>query len=282
MGEPNPGVTDGGKQPGVTDGGDVTNPGDAENQKPAGGEAEAGEGGGTSTSTPPDTLEDALKLIEANDKERSELLKKVEEGTTKFTDLSSKVGKQSDQIAVLRKLQDLQSKDPKGLIDYIAKEAGLSVEHKGGGAAPDLSNIFEEEDPAKLGAALQHSSEVAYNRLKSEFGPQLETMFHNQLKEQYPDFDDLAEDRTLLSAKLLSKDMTHLELLHLAAQGANMAAALEDAKTMGVEAYKKELAAKAQGQYPEGGEHPALDLSKHNENDPAYLKKVLTELGKIT
>ncbi len=261
-------------------GAETTKPGDAENQKPSGAEGEEGKGGGKPTEVLPENLEDALKVIQDNAGKNEELQKMVVASDKKYEDLSSKIGKQATQIGVLKKIQDLQKNNPKELIAAIAKEGGVKVDF--GDTSPDISKVFETEDPTAIEAAIKHSQNQAYAQLKAEFGPQLEAMFQNQLKTQYPDFDDLGQDRDILSGKVLSNEMTHVELLHLAAQGANMPQALEAAKAQGREDYRKELAEKAAGNFPEGGEYTPTIPKKHDENDPEYFTKVVKELGNIT
>jgi hypothetical protein len=260
----------GGDKPEATVGAETPKPGEPGSPTPTGGEAGVDGDGGKPTEVLPETLEDALAVIKDNAGKNDELQKMLTESNDKFEDLSKKVGKQSDQIGTLRRLQELQKKNPKELIASIAKDAGVSVNFTGT-TAPDLSDVFELEDPQKIQDALKHTEEQAYTRLKAEFGPQLEAMFETQLKDKYPDFDDLVDDRNILSTKVLSKEMTHLELFHLAAIGANMAAALEQAKTQGKEDFKKELSEKAAGAFPEGGEHPTITPKKYLKGRPIWL-----------
>lgn len=269
---------------------------------PAGGDANAasqpgseggnaddkGKGGGNATASMPDNLEDALKMIQVMSDTDDEKSEKLTTATTDLDDLKTKIGKQGDHVAALKKYESAVKDDPKSVIAEIASGAGLKVNF---GEAPpklDMAAALQSNDPEELKAAItalnQQSTIDAVAQVKKELGPAMDTLFENQMLQKYPDYNDLKTDRSLIQTKALAEELPWTEVFHMAAQGANLASAVTEADKQAYDRGVKETLAKLGASLPDGGAQPPDKGEKkpHDENDPEYLAAAIHHMTKMT
>jgi hypothetical protein len=235
---------------------------------------DGGEKGGEKTTLDPEAM--AAKI--------TDLEKQFKEVDDKNKDLAKKLGKQSDQVGAYKKITEAYRVDPAGFLRSVAADTGLKVSILDG-KAPDLSSLVGDDgnlDATKAEAIIEVAENRAYDRFRREHGAQTETLFKQQLSQRYKDFDTLTDDRELLKARTLSKELSSDELYHLAAQGMNLADALEAAEVRGREAYRKELADKAKGIPADPGSSTTTDgqPQKHDPKDAKYFEGVVAAMRK--
>lgn len=224
--------------------------------------------------------EPAFESLEDANAKYKELMGQLSEATEKNKTLSSKLGKQGEQVGTLKRLQSLMEQNPQGMIEEIAKQAKLNVRFGESNDDIDLEDILESQDGERLQALIDKRAEQKVSAMQKELAPQFERLFSESMKQKYPDFEDLADDRQTLASKVLSKEITQQELLHLAAQGARMPEVLAAAEKRGREKYIKELKDKTHANYPDGG--GPTQPKEHDPADRDYLMKVLSDMRNIT
>ncbi len=211
-------------------------------------------------------------------------------GQTELTDLTSKnehltmkLGKQSETVGAFKRLAEARRDDPRGLAQSILKDAGIDVTIDTGEKDLDLSGILNDEvAEGKLKTAIEAAEKRGAETVKRELTPQLNQVFEAQLREKYPDWDQLSDTREALHQSTLSKTLTYKELMQLAAQGMHMGEALESAGKQAIETYKKELAAKAAGTLDTGNDDGSGGKPKpHDPKDKAYFDNVIGSMKKI-
>lgn len=231
--------------------------------------------GGSNQPILPATLDDALKEIETSRKSVADLTSKLTETDSKYKEITRKIGVQGEQVSALRKIQDALKANPKQFISEIAKEYGVEVRMSEDDSKLSLKEAFDADDSEQLERIITAREEAAVQRVKAEIAPHIERMYEQNLRTKYPDYDGLTETRQTLQARLLSKDMTYTELVHLAAQAVHLPEALEAAKVSGRDEYQKQLRSKEGSSHPAGGEHqPAAE----GKDDRQSLQSVLAAL----
>ena len=127
----------------------------------------------------------------------------------------------------------------------------------------------------------QEGAQQAVEQVKKDLAPALNTIVENQMLEKYPDYNDLAPDRTLIQTKALSQEMPWTEVFQLAAQGANLPGALAAAEKAGYQKAMDDIASKKGASFPSGGAQPPDKGKPHDPNDPEYLRSTLHHLGNV-
>jgi hypothetical protein len=215
-------------------------------------------GGGAPAPQPPvqpATLEDALKELATTKESAEKLTKERSEFETKFNDITKKLGTQSQEVGALRKIQEIAKQRPKEFIAELAKEHGVDVKFADDDKS-SLKDAYDADDPARLESIINMRIQNEVAKVRAELNPQIEAQFENNMRQKYADFDNLAETRGMLQAKVQAKQLPYTELFHLASQAVHLPEVLAAAEAAGRDKYIKELQSKGKDAHAAGGEQP--------------------------
>lgn len=243
----------------------------------------AGAGGGSKPSdkAPGGGAGDKSVDVQAVIAERDTLKTEHEKMKTEFEKLKVTVGKQGNELGAFNALKERIKSDPRGIASEILKTAGVEAHPMNF----DSASLFDEQGNVKLTkdtfpAFMSQLKEAVTAEARMGVAPEINRIFEDNLRRNYPDFDELADTRSLLSAGVLGKKLTYLELTHLAARGYHVAEALEAAKQAGKAERDKELADKANGVLSPPGGGGNQGGGKHDPNNPEYFSKVVKGMRK--
>jgi hypothetical protein len=196
-----------------------------------------------------------------SDKDKTPTVEELQEQLSKLTGehdkLKTKIGKQSEQVGLLKKLNKSLDDDPVGFIKAAAEKKGIKI-RIGDEAESDLRKALKaEDDEGRLAILKKIDEESRDEKLKAdilkEVGGSFKVIREENLAKAFPDWDDLAEDRENVELAIVTGSIDRMELTHLAARGKNLAGAIADAKKAGREEYIAELQEKEGGQIDAGG-----------------------------
>jgi hypothetical protein len=210
--------------------------------------AETGAGGKTDGSKEP--TPDELK------KQLADLTAEHEEVSKKYEGLKKRVGEQGMQLNVLKQFGELQEKNPRGLVESIAKKAGLKL-------------TFEETD---LGGDTDDDSGKTIKQLERRIMTRLESgllpLHQARMIEKYPDFEEKTAIRQGLASIHQAGRIPDDELYHLAVMGMTLPDVVRQAKELGKQEYLDSLNKKNAEQIdvgsggPDKGKKGILDFSE--------------------
>jgi hypothetical protein len=209
-------------------------------QKPDADAGGAADGGKSQESQKPEPKLSPEEKLAAREKAFADL-------ETKYKDVTSKLGKQSEHIKTLKDFNERIKTKPKDLIASIAKQTGLKVQFDGD-QKPDLAAIFASGNPEKQAKAVE-SLQGNDPRLDAVI-ERLSVLDEQALANQYKDWDDLGDERDALSLAVSVGKIKPSELTHLATRGLNLDKAIEAAKKEAVEEYIDSLQTKNRGGIP--------------------------------
>lgn len=198
--------------------------------------------------------------------------------TDDYNRVTTKLGKQSEQVGVLREFHTAM-KNPETaqtMIAKIAKDVGLNVNF-GKAAETDLTKLFESDDPNERMKGVQAMVDARESKGDPEIDAKLEKIAQGQFAAQYEDWNDKADVRATLAVAETTGKMSKDELLHMAARGMSMADVITAAEARGAESYRKELEKKNKEQIDGGGGR--TKNAGDAEKGAKYFRTVL-ELGK--
>ena len=244
-------------------------------------EGEAGGGPGTagaeadskSVATDAPTDDDTKKGADDNKGGEDDKGKKPEEPTIdslteQLGHLKSKLGKQGNELADRRKESDtLKSlvrdlkENPNLALSKMAKKWGADVTFNTKGEDPLEKALLSDDEEARLKILQQRrdakKTEGITDDVMSSVRPMIDMIFDESLARKYPDYGELKEDRSHLELMSETGQITKPELLHLAAQGRNIQAAIKEAQVEAVLEYQKSLDKKAREQIDTSGDRLA-------------------------
>lgn len=176
--------------------------------------------------------------------------------TEENSHLKKKVGTVANRAAILDKMEQAATKDPKKALQFLAKNFGINEDISFGKSQTDnldtLLKAAESGDEAAI-AKLKEDNRFANmmaqieNRISQKMSPLMENLKQEYLSKKYDDWDDIADDRSNIGLAHKAGQMDTAEIMHLAARGANMGEAIEDAKKQAVEEYVRQLEEKHGG-----------------------------------
>lgn len=212
--------------------------------------------------------------------ENKDRLAKVDTIEAELAHVKKKMGQQAQVVGAYNKLNEYMKSNPQRFIKEMAAEAGLQLSINGNDAPPKFDDNF---DPNQASNNLLAMENRIIGRMKAELAPQIQTLFEEDMRKKYPDYEDMDDSRELLKTNLLSKRMTYNELLHLAAQGLNMADALTAAKESGKTELRAELEKKAKGALEPGGPslEPGAETKPHDPTSKDYFNHVINRMKKV-
>lgn len=222
----------GGDVPGADSGG-KPNP----EQKP-----NADAGGKADANVKPEAQKDEPKL---SPEEIKLALKERDELKGKYDEITRKLGKQSDQIGTLKKLQDKLKTNPEALLAELAKQAGKKV-YFDDPNKPNLAQLLTEGTAEEQAKAIQ-SLNAKDPRLDAVL-EKLSVLDEQAMANKYDDWDSLGESRDVVGLASAVGKLSISELNHLAARGLHLSEAIEAAKKQAVEEYIDSLQTKNKGQ----------------------------------
>jgi len=188
--------------------------------------------------------------------------------------LKTSVGRLGSDIESFKSLKSIFDGDAKQGIAKLAKEFGVQIDFPEGKkvALLDDDGALSESN---LDAKFKQFGDELTARFSSMFASKIDAMQEAEYARKYDDWGQLSQDRNSLQLATVSGRMEMAEVLHLAAKGANLPAALDAAKKVGREEYIEELNRKNTGDL-KGGSGGAEDnanakktggLDMHNEED---------------
>lgn len=196
-------------------------------------------------------------------------------------DLKKKEGEQSKVIGDFRKLEKNFERDAAGTVKALAGKYGLRVDlgEKANPVVELLKAIDAGSDEEALKKLVQgmhdQTLEQKYEQMVDDkTRPAIELMTEHGLATKYPDYDKLADVRTLLRMNTKMGSLTQVELLHLAARGFSLPEAIEDAKKQGRAEYEEELRNKNEGLVDDGGKGKGTDAGDKGKNVTKFSEVV--------
>lgn len=205
---------------------------------------------------------------------------------TEAEKFKSQLGKQGEEVGKLRnKLktydtfeQSLQNPETaKNAISQLAKEAGLKIDFSDPNSAIDPDKLHSG-DPDDVTETFKQYGTSIIDTVLNRISPDLQKMNEFMLKQEYPDFDELGDTRTLLRRGAQSGQISGDKLFHLAARGAQLPDAMKAAEQRGYEKAMEDIAKKTEGSSPDAGGHKGKSPSD-KEADAKYQNDVITHLN---
>jgi hypothetical protein len=188
----------------------------------------------------------------------------IESLTEELNQVKSKLGKQGNELGNYKKESDTFRKivkglttDPNATLATLAKKYGAKV--KFAADEDDLEKVLMSDDPdlktrllesRKFGKSEQNTESSILNRLN----PVINHLLERDLAREYPDYDELADEREHLETLVGSGTMTQPELFQLAARGKYLKEALAKAKEDAIAEYKTMLDKKHREQLDTSGD----------------------------
>lgn len=174
------------------------------------------------------------------------MTKERDEFKTKHSDLSVKIGKQSDNIAVLKDFAHKIAEDPKGLMRSIAQKSGIDLYFEDPLAAKLAGDgkTAGSDDGGKAATLQPLSSDEMHKMFNQQMQSVMNPIHQELLKGRYEDWEELGEGRDTMSLAYSSGKLALPEILHLATRGRYLAEAVEKAKAIGEQEYIDSLTQK--------------------------------------
>lgn len=188
--------------------------------------------------------------------------------TKERDDLATKLGKQSDQIGLMKKTADLIKNNPKGLIEKLAADAGITINF-GESAQAGILKLLESDEANDTLKAIR----AATGEENKDILAKLEVITEGQLASRYDDWDGLEASRKGITLARTSGQLSEVELDHFAARGMNMEAVVTEAEARGAEKYRKELEEKNREQIDGAGGRGKLPSTEQSAELLAQVVK---------
>lgn len=164
--------------------------------------------------------------------------------------LSKTVGRQASDLGSYKNLEAALGSDSeaaKAALLKIGKARNLDISFGADKSAPALPDDFASMTADELKDYLDNRDRQVVQKVMAAVSPSIKIMQEAQMREKHPDFDDLAPDRRSLEKASITGEIPMEEVYHFAVKGMNMAEAIEAAKVMAVEDYRRGLEKKGGG-----------------------------------
>jgi len=203
--------------------------------------------------------------------QHKESVAKLPELEKEIDSLKKTNGTIGNKLGSFKKIEDRIKTDPKGFIETLAAEHQLKV--KFGDTVDfgdkDITEMTPEERKKYIAFEVSRGVEEHKLTMSKEFA----MIQDHQMQTKYEDWEDQKAARENVRLALMSGEMTHAEVHHLALRGANMPKILEAHKEQVIAEYQAELQKKGAAGQHGGGTRPEpkpgqnvgdsqLDLSK--------------------
>ena len=201
--------------------------------------------------------------------------------TTKYKETTTKLGKQSEGIGVMKGFARQMDDDPKGLIRIIASRSGIDLffDDPIAKAVGDGKAAGTDGDGGKAAALPTLSSDEMHKMFNTQMQSVMNPIHQELLKSRYDDWDKLGDGRDTMSLAYKSGSLALPEILHLATRGRYLADAVEKAKAIGKQEYIDSLTQKKAEQVDGAG----AGSPKPTSEDAVYrLTDVLKQLHEAT
>lgn len=210
---------------------------------------------------------------------------KHEELNTKYGDLTKKLGKQSGQINELRQIQELTKNNPKGLMEMIAKNAGIKFNFDEG--VTDIKDLFSEdlsseEKQVKFKEFLKARDSQSAQNLISQIDEKVRPFLEAQMKTKYPDWDANADQRYELLSNIKSGSVSLEEVAHLVHQARSIPDAIKAAEKTAYDKAVADISKKLKETYGDFGSFDGGPNKKKMDEEKAQLENVLSIMTRRT
>lgn len=251
----------------------------------------AGTGDGATPKAPelklPQTLEESNKMLSEYHGKFHELEGVHTKLKGDHETMTQKIGTQGNRLAELQKMAKRVKDDPVAFAKELLKDAGVKFPESGSGdgiSADDaFATAYEAGDKAGMMAAMKRGrSEAvaeAIKQVKGQFGVELNSMMEMEMERKYPDWKDQGDARMEVQARIAARVLTDQEVYHHVVRSENLPQAIEAAKKMGREEYRKELEAATAASHSAGGADGGVKGKEpHDPTSPTYFKATMREL----
>lgn len=206
---------------------------------------------------------------------------------TKYDSLKSKVGTQGNELKKLKDLQAAYQNNPREYLRSAAKQAKLdhvlkfTDEDEVELDIADIVNddsLSQEDKNKRINDFLKKRDEATVQKALKQIEPIKQEMELQKLKAEFPNWDDLAEERAVIMQDMLAKNISLDKVVHLAVQANNIPEVIKDAKKAGYDEAMKEI----QDKMGEG-----IDVSnlvqpkKKDKKEAAYFDNVVKVLSNV-
>lgn len=220
-------------------------------------------------------LGDGDKGVQATpDTPPADWMKQLTERDAKIKNLESTVGKQGNELSIVKRIKDGMAKKDPGLLTSLAKEMGVNIKLDDG--SPEPKNVFDkEEDDVRLKGMADEiiGLKNELNQMKSGVGQASNAIMEQVFANNYKDWDEYTDARGTLDAVVKSGEMSMAEVYHNAARGFNLPEILKAHEEEVTKKIYDDLDRKNQGLI-EAGRRPA------SKGDTASWENVVKSLNK--